>query len=375
MFNNVCYNWGGRATDGGTHEGNFVNNYYKMGPATTKTVLLQADLEGTGKGSQSYYVSGNIRESTSGSQTTDKQGDTYTYRLTGGQVLDWTPFVNQPFFESKANIETAKSAFKNVLSDAGCNQPAMDDHDKRMVHETLTGTTSTVGSKSGKKGLIDTEEDNGYGFSWYTDNDNFPAETRPEDWDTDQDGMPDWWEKAKGLDPTTADNNEDPDGDGYTNLEDYLNWLAEPHYRIEAGDTISMDISAFFAGYDKNAKFSTSFADGTVSATIAGETLTIVAPSSTDGFYTIGIMASDDDNWGTLTRNVNLYISSNGEFDEVPTPQSTAIKDVTKEANGAIGVYNMSGICVRQGVDTERLTPGIYVIRYTDGSSTKHIVK
>lgn len=36
VFNNVVYNWGGRATDGGSHEVNFVNNYYKMGPATTQ---------------------------------------------------------------------------------------------------------------------------------------------------------------------------------------------------------------------------------------------------------------------------------------------------------------------------------------------------
>lgn len=34
IFNNVVYNWDGRTTDGGAHEVNFVNNYYKPGPAT-----------------------------------------------------------------------------------------------------------------------------------------------------------------------------------------------------------------------------------------------------------------------------------------------------------------------------------------------------
>ncbi|MFT4641639.1 MAG: hypothetical protein ACI8T1_004982, partial [Verrucomicrobiales bacterium] len=45
-------------------------------------------------------------------------------------------------------------------------------------------------------------------------------------WDTDRDGMPNQWEIEKGLNPEDAGNGPlDPDGDGYTNLEDYLNGL------------------------------------------------------------------------------------------------------------------------------------------------------
>lgn len=55
--------------------------------------------------------------------------------------------------------------------------------------------------------------------------------SRPSDWDHDQDGMPDWFEELTGTNPYDADNNEDPDGDGYTNLEDYLNWIAAPNYQ------------------------------------------------------------------------------------------------------------------------------------------------
>ncbi len=43
--------------------------------------------------------------------------------------------------------------------------------------------------------------------------------------DTDGDGMPDWWEEAAGTNPLVADNNGDLDGDGYTNLENYINSL------------------------------------------------------------------------------------------------------------------------------------------------------
>ena len=121
VFNNVCYNWCGRTTDGGTHEGNFVSNYYKMGPSSKKLQLLTANLEGTGTGSQSYYVNGNIRENLDGSKTQDKLDDTYNYTLSNGQVLNWTVFRDKPFFESYTTIETAEAAYKNVLSDVGCN--------------------------------------------------------------------------------------------------------------------------------------------------------------------------------------------------------------------------------------------------------------
>jgi hypothetical protein len=52
------------------------------------------------------------------------------------------------------------------------------------------------GSKSGKPGLIDSEEDKGCeGFTVL----NISTATREANFDTDQDGMPDWWENAKGL--------------------------------------------------------------------------------------------------------------------------------------------------------------------------------
>ena len=66
----------------------------------------------------------------------------------------------------------------------------------------------------------------------YTQNDvgGYPAITeihRPVDFDTDGDGMPNAWEIAKGLNPNnSSDGAIDRDGDGYTNLEEYLNFLA-----------------------------------------------------------------------------------------------------------------------------------------------------
>jgi hypothetical protein len=47
--------------------------------------------------------------------------------------------------------------------------------------------------------------------------------SRPAGWDTDADGMPDWWETKHGLNPNSAaDNKLDLDNDGYINLQEYL---------------------------------------------------------------------------------------------------------------------------------------------------------
>ena len=246
IFNNVVYNWGHRASDGGTHELNFVNNYYKKGSATSQNYLLRHQFEGTGSGTQRAYVSGNIREETSGSKTKDALNNTYKYETSGGQVLNWEPWSNEPFFPSYANIETAEAAYKNVLSDVGCTQPFFDNHDQRMVNETLNRSYSTKGVRSKKNGIIDTEEDTGCeGFD--LEKLGIVNATRANDWDSDADGIPNWFEELTDTNASVANNNDDRDGDFYTDLEEYLNWIAVPNFIVEGSQEITL--KNYFAGY------------------------------------------------------------------------------------------------------------------------------
>ncbi len=307
IFNNVCYNWGSRATDGGAHEVNFVNNYYKMGGATKQKFLFSLDLEGTGMGSQSAYISGNIRENLDGTTTPDIQGETYRYTLKHNQKLTWKPFADKPYFPSQAKIESAKAAYKNVLSDAGCNQPMLDAHDTRIVKETLTKTAAFKGSKSGLPGLIDADKDAG-GFEAYP----VPVVYREADFDTDGDGLPNWWENMHGTNPNSAkndfsDSNADPNHDGYTNLEEYLNWLAVPHFILNEGDKMAkLDLTTYFAGYDNKPSFAVS-ADG-VSFKLKKNMLSINTKKLARGFYTFSVTATDADNVSSLTRQFNIAI-------------------------------------------------------------------
>lgn len=326
MFNNVVYNWGSRACDGGTHEGQFLNNYYKMGAATTMTYLLNAQLEGTGSGTQAYYVTGNIRENTDGSQTEDAQDVTYKYTLKNNQVLNWTVFQNTPFFEHLATVETAKAAYKNVLSDVGCNEPFFDNHDTRMVTETKNGTHTTTGSYDNvADGLIDSEQDTGCeGF----DGLNITTSSRPSGWDTDGDGIPDWFEKAKGWSTSTANNNDCSNSEYYTNLEEYLNWMANPHFIVAGSDT-AIILANYFAGYT-SPTYTINNSNGNLSVKNNNGTLSL--SSSSVGLYSFTVTAAESGI--SLSRTFNVYIDNNTTKEE----DEKVTNDVTVATGGIYGI-------------------------------------
>lgn len=341
MFNNVVYNWGGRATDGGTHEGQFVGNYYKMGPATTQKVLLKAELEGTGSGSQAYYVSGNIREELNGTKTQDKLDDTYLYKLSGGQQLSWTVFQDQPFFESLATVETAGQAYQNVLSDVGCNQPELDNHDQRMVSETLSGTTTTVGRTSKKKGLID-HEDDAEGF----DGLNIIEASRPADWDTDQDGIPDWYEELAATDVNTPNHNADTDGNGYTDLEDYLEFLAHPHFTLKPNAAFSLDLRPYFQGFAYFTIEESEWASEGFTGYFEGTVLTLNVTKPL--LRSIAVTVVDSKTGNRMTRLFNFASTENPAG--IYSPVTTAAKsEVLYNLQGQRLTTAVRGINIRNG--------------------------
>lgn len=335
MFNNVCYDWYTRTTDGGSHLMQFVNNYYKMGPDTRLTALFSADNELGGHRSQFAHVSGNIRVNKNGSFTEDKLDD--TYRATGDYPEEtWS---DTAFFASYATVDDAKLAYKKVLSDVGCNAPEIDNHDTRMISETLAGTTSTVGYYTKLRGQIDRESDS-EGF----DGLNIIEASRPADFDTDQDGMPDWWENVTGQ----TDGNADEDGDGYTNLEEYLNWMALPHYEIATGSQLALNLRQLFRGFNNNPTFVVSSADDNVTATVADSVCTVKPIRGGKSLASITITATDADNYGSMERTVNFYITDD------PTGIVSAISDkgvVRRE------YYNVAGMRMdspRRGVSIVR---------------------
>ncbi|MCS3796497.1 carbohydrate-binding protein [Niastella sp. OAS944] len=241
--NNVIYNSGSTGAAyggeceiiGGVSHTNIVNNYYKPGPATSTINFVNPSYNAIGIGV--WYINGNYMNGNSG-----KTNDNWT-----GVSLGSIPAAQQAGTKSTSAFglsgndivtQTSAAAYTDVLSKAGANLPVRDAVDARIVTETTNGTASVVGASSGKAGIIDLPSDVG-GWPAYA------SGTAPAD--TDSDGMPDNWESANGTNPGVADNNSDPDGDGYTNLEEYLNSLTgeNPNGPVGTGLTIQENATGF----------------------------------------------------------------------------------------------------------------------------------
>ena len=297
IFNNVVYNWGGRTTDGGCHMVNFVNNYYKTGAASSIYVALTAEYDSF-PGTQQYYCHGNI--------VSGHYNDTSATR--NGCINDGNPdpWVDEAFFPSYATVESAYEAYKNVLSDVGVTQPALDTHDVRVIKETIDSTYWGNGSVSGDPGLPDRETDVG-GFMTFT------TTSRSSSFDSDDDGLPDWFEDYIGTSTASStddfsDANADPDGDGYTNLEDYLNYMASPHAETAKGTGTTFNLASLFRGFQKTTpSYTATDTSSCLTTSISDSTLT-VTPKSACGLVYLPIKVKDSKN-DTMLREVAIFVT------------------------------------------------------------------
>ena len=270
--NCVMYNWGGgNGCYGGTGGGNIniVNNYYKAGPATNnKTRVTQISVATSSNASGSdfmgycsrYYINGNyVTAAGNKAENYDWQGVIYD---AGTSIIDgehYIPDTKHMYGESikyrknskdedcviikldnevetgKVTTHSAQNAYQQVLAYAGASL-YRDDVDARYMKEAADGTTTYTGSaeKTGdgkaiahRPGIIDFVKDQGE----YT----LESNARPDNFDSDSDGMPDAWETANGLDPQSNDAAEytlDKHG-FYTNVEVYCNSLVEEIMKAE----------------------------------------------------------------------------------------------------------------------------------------------
>ena len=222
--NNVFYNWGntnsGYAGEGGNY--NFVNNYYKSGPATKNGIKYRifSPSADDGKNAQpqgvygKFYVSGNYMEDKGNDWDWDgiDPDNRNNTEMTKESLKSETEFS-----VASVTTQTAADAYNDVLGYVGASL-SRDAIDARLTREARNREYTYVGSKLGGLGIIDDPKDVG-GYPAYA------SSATPKD--SDQDGMPDDWETASGLDPNNAEDRNDTNLsiDGYTNLEMYINSL------------------------------------------------------------------------------------------------------------------------------------------------------
>lgn len=202
--NNVIYNWKSNSSYAGEEgQHNIVNNYYKAGPASesSKKTRMLNPWSPYGK----FYVTGNVLDGNEEISNNNHLGVVADHRD--------SCLVSQPIDVVEIITQNADEAYESVLSTAGASI-SRDAVDIRVVREVRDGIAH-YGRK--KDGIIDSQSDVG---SWPE------LKGINQKNDTDKDGMPDDWEKQKGLDPSDgSDNTKNTLNELYTNIEVYLNEL------------------------------------------------------------------------------------------------------------------------------------------------------
>lgn len=225
-INNVNFNWGGQEAcyggeneigAAGTVDINFINNYYRPGPAypgtrVTHFVRPTYEVGLTGTYYTKWHIDGNYME---GSANESFNTDNWL----GVNIEEYVanvPSVTKDDLKSERhevpypiNIETAEQALQSVMQK--CGALPWDAFDTRIMHELKTGTVTNGGT-----GIIDKPSDSG-GYPEY--------KTYNLVEDKDQDGIGDYWEEANGLDPANAEDQKNLTSSGYTYLEAYINGI------------------------------------------------------------------------------------------------------------------------------------------------------
>lgn len=193
---NLFYNWGGgrsgyNADKDSLSRYNFVGNAYVRGPQSTKAIA---------------FDEGNpVAKSFFADNAMDGVVPADPWSLVTG-ITDPAQKLSSPVEMPKVGCAGAASVETAVLARAGASR-SRDSVDAAVVAGGRTRTGKQIDSQRDVGGWPDLR-----------------SGTAP--LDSDGDGMPDAWERQHGLDPKRDDSSGDRDGNGYSNVEDYLNALA-----------------------------------------------------------------------------------------------------------------------------------------------------
>ena len=238
IINNVAYNFSSRLSAFFNNSNtNLIGNTYKEGTIFNLGLpnLIATYIFANGNNTPIVYSSDNaITSITNNVQETDVTWDGFMneWQDLGGGALDQNSVASEAIHRSNTifnfnnpypvTIQSRTDAYNSVLSDVGANKYLnedgsfgvyLDDNDAEYISDVTNGTytNSSDGTYINRTDLTEL---------------NYPVlpnNVRSVGYDTDQDGMPNVWEIANGLDPNVADNNGNDLDPNYTNIEMFIN--------------------------------------------------------------------------------------------------------------------------------------------------------
>jgi hypothetical protein len=213
--NNVIYDWGGNniyAGEGGDY--NIINNYFKYGPNTSKSVKYRIVNPGKNEtiGFGKWYVNGNYVDEANDVSKNNWLG---VHMGNGGTEEDKkNTVIDKPHDAWPIPTQTAEEAYEAVLKFVGASFKR-DTLDERIITD--------VRNRTGK--LIDVQGGFPHGTEYEMTVNAWPnLRSMPALADNDKDGIPDEWERKNGLNPADAsDASKVSSHKFYTNIELYIN--------------------------------------------------------------------------------------------------------------------------------------------------------
>jgi len=246
FVNNVLFNWRHRTVDGGDHRSRFniINNWYKPGPGTPDGAIRFRLLKPESERSRTVFdnfgkafVSGNVVEGNERVSQDNWDGGVQPDVKAKERASEIIAALRagEPFKHAALPVTDAKAAYEYVLAKAGATLPRRDAVDTRIIEQVRTGI---IPPRTIAPGSVEKAKFYGYADQWTAELRGSVARgfvTDPAEvggWpkyegtpypDTDNDGLPDEFEKAHGLNPAdAADAAADANDDGYTNIEAFL---------------------------------------------------------------------------------------------------------------------------------------------------------
>ncbi len=347
--NNVTFDWDigfilGDSQTPADWKTNVVGNYF-IASSSSGGPFASASKDTSGNPNFSVYQSGNFYDS-------DKD-----------RVLDGTLRGSDILGSSLANVNLlagpvartagvpvtedadALLAYKKVVSacgplrpDANPNRALRDELNTILTNNLVTQRRHriTYGSLGGSGAT------NG-GFGTLISS---PAPT-----DTDQDGMPDYWEKAVGHSHTVANNNTVMAGSGgivtgttyfppatpagYTQLEEYLHYMAIPHRAVLKDTSLDIDLGRYTSGFASAPAFTVSnIVGGAVTLSGTGNSQArFVPPAGATGRAMFDFTVTDAEG-STWTQRFAILVSGD------PLPVDPVSDPLVWKGNGTSHTWN-----------------------------------